>query len=440
MKKLLIVLLSGLLIAGCKGEPGSVGNPDVLTPTRTVGTGSGDLAVDGQALGIQPGDVVAIAPGSYKSLAFSNLTGTPEKRVTLVANGLVEVVGGGLSLTDVSYLTVTGGATAKNLLLRDNAYRGITISGRIPHALTLQGFRLRNIADYAVHYDNTATYDGTDATTLTDFKLLNSEFDNAGTVQISGNLDNSSGLVNTGFCKNPEVANCSFRDNPTVGTCLFFGNMEGGNIHHNVVDKVNTKNDNHNGVFFLNGNGSVHHNKCTNHQGNFVRFWIFSQGNTPKDVMMYDNIVWNSRKYSALEVQSFARFITPGVATYGNVRVINNTVGRLNTTLPTEFVGLVVDVYNLFGGDLQIVNNLSFNQVRTAANDGIWSQQSTTTPSLTANNRYFTTASAAGLVDLVAFRLRPNSPAKRAGAHQPDLAYDYYGVKRTNPPSVGAVE
>lgn len=441
MKKFLIVWLSGLLIAGCHGEPGT--DPDLdlsaLTPTRTVGSGSGDLAVDGQAMGIQPGEVVAIAPGSYKSLTFSNLNGTSGQRIALVAKGLVEVAGGAFTLNNVTYLTVTGGSVAKNLLLRDVAYRGILIAGTIPDGLTLQGFRLRNVADYALYYNNKATYDGTDATTLNDFKLLNAEFDNCGTVMLEGKLDKTP-VVNTGFCRNPEVAYCSFTNSPTAGTHLSIGNTEGCNIHHNVVDNVNANNDNHNGIFLLQGNGSVHHNKCTNHQGNFVRFWLFSQGNDPKEVMLYDNIVWNSRKYSALEVQSFADCIIPGVTTYANAKIFNNTAGKLNTTLPTVFVGVVVDVYNLYGGDLQLVNNLSFDQVKTQNGDGIWSQQSVTTPSVNTNNRYFSTAQAAGLTDQTAFRLQASSPAKGTGVYKPYLTDDFYGAKRTNPPSVGAVE
>lgn len=442
MKKVLIVLLHSLLLTGCSGQsPSMVTQPQpTLTPTRTVGTGTGALMVDGNALGLSPGEVIAIAPGVYESLAFSNLTGTAEQRITVVANDRVEVVGGGLSLNDVTYLTVTGGATAKNLYLHDLKYRGIVITGRIPTALTLNGIQLRNVTDYALFYSNKATYDGTEATTLTDFKLLNCDFDNAGTVMIEGELDNSSGLVNTGFCLRPEIANCSFRNSATWGAHLYIGNMEAGNIHHNVVDNVNTRNDNHNGIFFLKGNGAVHHNKCTNHQGNFVRFWPHTQGDTPKDVLMYDNIIWNSRKYSALELQSFQSSLIPGVSTYCNARVYNNTAGKLNTTRPTVFVGVVLDVYNLMGGELQFVNNLSVEQVPTPGNDDIWSQQSETQPSLNSNNRSFATASAAGLTDVNEFRLRSDSPAKGAGLYRGYLDTDFYGIKRANPPSIGAVE
>ncbi len=440
MKKIAFILLISIVLTGCKGQPPSVADEPVLVPTRTVGTGSGNLVVDGQALGIRPGEVVAITPGRYESLTFSGFTGTSGQRITLVANDRVEVIGGGLTLTNVSYLTVTGGVTTKNLQIHDVAYRGIMITGTIPHALTIEGIQLRNVADYAVHYNNTAPFDGTDATTMADFKLLHCDFDNAGTVLIDGVLDNSAGLVNTGFSLHPEVAYCSFKNNATAGTYLYFGNTEACDIHHNVVDNVNTRNDNHNGIFFVKGNGAVHHNKCTNHQGNFVRFWPFAQGTAPKQVLLHDNIVWNSRKYSALELQCFESSLIPGVSTYCNARVFNNTVGKLNTGLPTIFVGVVVDVYDLMGGELHLINNLSFDLVKTPGDDGVWSQQNQTVPTLNSNNRYFDTASAAGLIDVDDFRLKGSSPAKGAGLYESYLDSDFYGIKRANPPSIGAVE
>lgn len=446
LKRILIISLSGLLFAGCTDKPTFVspngGRLGALTDGlvgRRVGTGTGDLRVDGNALGIKPGDVVTIAPGTYSSLTFSNFNGQPLLPIRVVADGVVEVVGDGVYLHNVSYLTVDGG-TARNLFLHDISFRGISLSGSVPHGLTLQGIRARNISDYAIFYGNKTAYNNLDATAFTDFKLLHSDFENTGTVQFDGELSRSSGARNIGFVKNAEVAFCTFRNSATAGSLLYFGNVEASNIHHNLVDNVNADNNNHNGVFFLRGNGAVHDNKCTNHQGNFVRFWPFSQGPTPKDALFYNNIVCNSRKYSALEVQSFTENIIPGVSTYCNVKVYNNTVGRMNTTQPTEFVGVVVDVYNLFGGDLQIFNNLSFEQVETDSNDGIWSQQSITRPSLYSNNRYFSTAAAAGLVDQNFFRLESTSPAKDAGLYRVYLLDDFYGTLRGVVPSVGAVE
>ncbi|WP_428661640.1 hypothetical protein [Runella sp.] len=441
----LILLFFLVLFGGCKGGATPIDSQpqeedQLLTPTRTVGTGSGNLSVDGGSLGIRPGEIIAITPGTYTDLSFSNLTGTPSQPITLVANGSVEISGGGLSLENVSNLVITGYKKSKNIFFHDVNYRAITLSGSIPHGLTLEGIRLKNVNDYAISYNNPTPYDGTDATAFTDFKLLNCEFENTGPIHIDGGLNKLSGAINNGFCKNPEIAYCTFKNCPTSETLLYMGNVEGCDIHHNTLDEINANTEKHNGIFLLLGNGSVHHNKCTNHQGNFVRFWPFSQGTKPKEVLLYNNIVWNSRKYSALEVQSFENNIIPGISTYCNVKVFNNTVGKMNTTKPTVFVGVVVDVYNLQGGDIQIFNNLSFNQVETSSKDNVWSQQSSTTPSLNTNNRYFATSSMAGLTDEVSFKLLSASPAKKAGLYQSFINDDFYSTKRANPPSIGAVE
>lgn len=448
LKNLFIVLLTGLFLASCAVEPTSItpdgsrqGAASTLIPTRTVGTGHGDLTIDGKALGILPGEVVAIQPGTYQSLTVSNLNGIAFRPIRLVANDLVEVVGDGVSLQNVSYLTIDGGPLTKNFSLHDISYRGITISGTTPHALTLQGIRVKNIGDYTIYYNNATPYNGTDNTAFTDFKLLYCDFENIGTIEMRGDLYKSGGLINYGLLKNPEIAFNLFRNSPTAGSLLYMGNAENVNIHHNWINNINTQNNNHNGVFFIKGNGSVHHNKCTNHQGNFVRFWPFSQGGVPKEVLIHDNIVWNSRKYSGFELQSFAENMIGGVSTYCNAKVYNNTVGRMNTTRPTVFVGVVVDVYNLYGGDLQIFNNLSFEQVKTSATDnGIWSQQNVTKPSYYSNNRNFTTSEDAGLADRNYFRLLPGSPAKGTGIYRVYETDDFYGAQRTTTPSVGAVE
>ena len=446
--RLLLLAVSVFILTSCAEqqtlEPVTTRNARESAPslpvTRTVGTGRGSLLIDGKTLNIKPGEVVAITPGTYSGMTFTNLIGRPGFPIKIVANALVEIAGGGegLLLRNIAYLSIDGGARTKNLLIRDNWYRAITISGSLPHALTLQGIRFRNIADYSIVCDNKTRYDRTDATAFTDFKLLDCDFDNAGSVQFGGDLSKAPLLVNNGFMQSPEVGYCTFKNNSDVGTVLFIGNAENMNIHHNVIDNVNAANNNHNGIFLLKGNGSVHHNKCTNHQGNMVRFWPFSQGTTPKEVLLYDNIVWNSRKYSALELQSFAANIIPGVSTYCNAKVFNNTAGHLNTS--RDYVGVVLDLYNLYGGTVQLFNNLSFDQTNTQNNDGIYSQQSETRPSLYANNRYFSTASAAGVVDMVTFRLADNAPVKGIGMMHAYLTSDFYDARRGTPPSLGAVE
>src|SRR5690606_33274857 len=102
-----------------------------------------------------------------------------------------------------------------------------------------------------------------------------------------------------GLIRNFEIAYLNFRNAPDVGSVVWMGNVEDYNIHHNHIDNINTKNNNHNGIFLMTGNGKFHNNIVRNHQGNAIRAFGHSIGDTPKEILIYNNIVYNSRKYSA---------------------------------------------------------------------------------------------------------------------------------------------
>ncbi len=119
-------------------------------------------------------------------------------------------------------------------------------------------------------------------------------------------------------------------------------------------------------------------------------------GNTPKQVLIYNNTVVNSRKYSAFETQSFQTEIISGVTTYANCKVYNNICGDLD--LSKDWVGVVVDVYALFGGTCDVYNNTGFNFPSPNANSNIVNQQSTTIPTV-SNNTYYQTAAGAGIAN-----------------------------------------
>lgn len=48
-------------------------------------------------------------------------------------------------------------------------------------------------------------------------------------------------------------------------------------------------------MFFLVGNGKFYNNRINNHQGNALRDWVVSVGDTPKSVEIFNNIVVESR-------------------------------------------------------------------------------------------------------------------------------------------------
>lgn len=174
--------------------------------------------------------------------------------------------------------------------------------------------------------------------------------------------------------KNFKFLNNTIKNSQEIGSIVYSGAMDNYEIAGNKIDNINhyfpanAPNGIHNGIFMIIGNGSFHDNQITNHQGNAIRAWGLSYGQEVKSIRIYNNVVWNSWKYSAFELQ-----VTPDMAAYlkkypsrvtnTNAMVYNNTAGQLNTSKDWE--GQMVDVYETGGGTLQYYNNLGFDMVRT---------------------------------------------------------------------------
>src|SRR5690606_5153265 len=137
-------------------------------------------------------------------------------------------------------------------------------------------------------------------------------------------------------------------------------------ISNNLVNNVNKSdsyphgNNNHNGIFHVNGNGKLFNNKITNHQGNAVRSWLYSIIKPNATVEIFNNTVYNSTRYSAFELQVIPTVgILPSFKP-ANAKVYNNTVGKMNTGKPKFYEGRIVDIYNT-KGLVEVFNNLYFN-------------------------------------------------------------------------------
>jgi hypothetical protein len=411
----LLSLAFMLFIVSCKkSELISVTDKDAATPADTVvtvtptptpavttgrvlkvGTGSGELVVDGTTLGIKCDDVIKIQAGTYSHITIKNIN--VGCNVTVQNDGLVEVSGSNdhFLLSNVSNLTITGNGTSgitKGFVSRDNAaHRSFIIDGTA-HDLTIQYFSFKNIADYVIYMNNSSkVYTGAAGTYSDNIKFLNIDCNNTGSfLQLDGGID-ASGI--TGLVKNLEIAYLNFT-NSNSGYVAFIGNADDYNIHHNTINNVNTTNNNHNGLFTVKGSGSFHHNLVRDHQGNAIRAWARSLGSTPKNVLIYNNTVVNSRKYSAFEVQSFQDEIVAGKSTYVNIKVYGNICGELNKS--KDWVGVILDIYSLFGGKIEVYNNTGFNFPAPSPTSNIINIQSIT-PTTQTNNIYYQTAAAAGI-------------------------------------------
>lgn len=418
-------------------DPDPTPNTPTYAQTYEIGTGSGDLSINGSAYSFNGNTLFKIKGGKYKSIKIANIDGGINL-VTIQNDGLVEMVNAEMRLENLNNVTITGNGTAgieKGFIFSDNNYRSIQVDGSLDN-FTLQYFSFKNIRDYVFTYKYQKLYDGTEKSYSKNLKFLNIDCDNTGTL-IAGDGSISSGKP-LGLLKNVEVAFVNFKNSPSVGTIVYFGNVENYDIHDNVVNNINTNNDNHNGIFMIKGNGKFHNNYISNHQGNAIRAWCFTLGSTPKNVLIYNNIVLNSRKYSPFEVQSFDDYLFSGISTFVNAKVFNNTCGNIN--LSKSWQGNVVDVYSLKGGTCDVYNNLAYNLNNESTDKAyIAGQQSGLTP-VESNNLYYKTSREAGIIDEASSKISGSSPAKNKGKYDSFLITDYYGSTRSSTPSIGAVE
>ncbi|NCD70215.1 hypothetical protein [Mucilaginibacter agri] len=370
--------------------------------TLPVGKGSGSLLIDGNTMGLKCNDLISVKSGTYNSIDVQNINaGCP---IYIKNSGLVQMAGNWdhMHITNVSNLTIAGNGTAgidDGFVSRDNpSYHSITLIGTTRN-LTIQNFSFNNIGNIAIYNSGTIKYTGLAGSYTDGLKLLSLDCTNSQMfMQFGGDAVNG---VITGLIKNLEIADVNFSKSD-CGVVFFAANVDGYDIHNNTITDVNPTNNNHNGIFMIKGSGSFHHNLIKNHQGNAIRAWIRSFGTTPKDVLIYNNVVVNSRKYSAFEVQSFASEIMPGITTYANAQIYDNTCGNLN--LSKDWYGVVVDVYDLFGGKCDVYDNVGFNFPAPNPNSYIVNQQATTVPTV-SNNIYFTTSDAAGIPDVNALKV-----------------------------------
>ena len=325
----------------------------------TVGSSDGrTLTIDGKKLRIGAGTVINIKAGTYQTIIIKDITGVKDNPAIIRNSGVVTITER-MTTDNIRHVTISGDGepTAEyGFRFRDIAYRALVMSG-VMDFVTLKQLDFKNVVDYCIssnNSNNSLKYTGTSDSRTTGFKILNCRFDNTGSVVFGGNLNKSE---DSGLFKDVEIAH-NLLQNSNAGSLFQFSNVEDFDVHHNIVNNVNTKNNNHNGIFHMQGNGNFHHNKLTNYQGNAIRLWPYSRGNTPKTVEIHHNICYNTRKYGAFEIQAFERNMVQGKTTFVNAKVYHNTVGKMNTS--KDWDGQVLDLYNMQGGSLEYYNNLGF--------------------------------------------------------------------------------
>lgn len=336
-------------------------NPISVVPSYEVGTGSGNLTIDGNSLDLKTIKLIKVKAGNYKSIYIKNITASSASPVSIKNVGQVSI-SDGIEISNINYVTIAGDGESGityGFSFENIAFRAIKFDGKM-NGVTIKSISFKNVRDYCIAGEksngNGLAYDGTANTRTEGFKILNCLFDNTGAIVFGGSLSKDSG-EDSGLFKDVEIAYNTFI-NSESGTVSSFSNVQDYNVHHNVVNNLNKSNNDHNGIFFMQGNGKFHDNKLTNYQGNSIRMWAYSRGSTPATVEIYNNICFNTRKYGAFEIQGFDRNIVSGKSTYVNAKVYNNTVGQMNTN--KDWQGQILDLYN-YGGTLEFYNNLGFD-------------------------------------------------------------------------------
>jgi len=423
-------------------------DPDITPPQGDfviVGNGSGSLVIDGKDGRYSCSTTIKIKSGNYASIAIRNLSGEQGCPFVIVNEGSVELSGSGrtMSLENLSYVKVLGNADPSvtyGFLFQNMNNEAIKISGKINH-FTLSNARFNRVETYSViSYKPSLVYSGSDDSFLKDLRFLHLKSESSGTLirfEASEGNQNIIGLV-----RGIEIADIHYSNSPMVGSVITLEKAEDVDIHNNIIEDINSANSNHNGVFYIRGNGKFYNNIVRNHQGNAIRAWIFSIGSTPKEMLIYNNIVVNSREYGAFELQAFDRDMVPGISTFANAKVFNNTCGELKPKDGT-FPAQIVDLYDLHGGACEIFNNVGYSFYRVGQNNTnyFWNQLGNTTPTKHSNNLYFDNYQEAGItINDTKLLLKSGSPLKQAAEPFHLLTEDVYGNKRGNKPSIGAIE
>lgn len=265
--------------------------------------------------------------------------------------------------------------------------RAIQFNGAPPSGVKLNGLSFKDINDYCVDFWAHGSNPSSNPTK--GFEFTNMKAENCGTIfHIDGDLEK-------GLIEDLIIQNLTFINSKQPRSVVYVGNGKNYSVSNCLVDNVNYErnfyehdqlvpNGTHNGVFQMGGWGKFFKNKITNYQGNALRSWLFSHS---KDfvgtVEAFDNIFWNTIKYSGIEIQN--RLGSPLPC---NAKIYNNTVGKMNTS--GDWEGQILDLYN-FNGRLDFYNNLGFelNRVGKPTTDMINANGESSLVGNMSGNKYF---------------------------------------------------
>ncbi|MEI6086731.1 MAG: T9SS type A sorting domain-containing protein [Bacteroidota bacterium] len=400
--------------------------------------------------GLNAGDTIAIKPGTYAGGGqFSNL-----RDLTIINNGGIVTFTG---------TVIWGGNTMHNMKWTGVGYTGAfygfvfntsrAIYGQASHTDSTRfdhlDFENASIAAFDFGDSNYGvTYNGNSATfkmhcmTFSDIKVFNSSF-----FLITGY--NNPADANNNICDSVDMHNIIIKDLQGPGQ-----QVRGSITHFNVYNWNITYSGTNNqtgdqGILYLSGNGSIHHNYMHGGRGYLARIVGFSIKPLQDSVLFYNNIILSTTQYGGFDIRCDNSDVPWKTSKYfnpiKNVYAVNNTVGN---KWNQGFVVPVVVQYQMQNNNiLYCKNNLSFAadpNISNLPDEGILVDYNMETGNIvdTSNNRYF---SAVDILNYLQDTLATSRPKATSSLNGGGLSFnflltDFYNKIRPASPSIGAVE
>jgi len=420
----------------------------VSQPTsHYMGTGSGSFNLTSMA-GINPGDTVFIAAGTYTGGSFGNI-----HDITIMNYGGVVTFTGQLQWGNNSqYLynvTLSGSGSpfykygfrfqgintyAFNFGLSSSAATGFY--GNRFYYLDFENVsgEAFKIGYYRPVYNGTwqklALYKSSFAYLKLNktYALIDMPSHMSGDLWICDSVDIHDNIINQSTTNGYQINGSCMRFNIYNNICTYSGyNSQTGDVGFAVVQ----------------GNGQFHNNKIYGGRGYFMRLiaMSFASDSVISDSYIYSNIKLGTSCYGGVDVRgSLADFGSSNTKlTYGNTHIMNNTIGNL-TADDNYSTDIAICYPNL--GKVYVYNNLAFNTYAAGNDDHTIDDFSSgnggTAPIRGANVYYPANIILNHLVDTIICMPKKGDTLLNSGIPNVGAATDFYGHNITTN-LVGAV-
>ncbi len=388
--------------------------------TLVIGSGSGYISVPDMT-GLNPGDTLAITSGQYSGAAFNLLTG-----ITITNNGGAVMFNGQVTLNTLAECVFSGFqfSNIPGIAIRWDGNSRRCIEKNISF-MDCAG-NTNDASDHNVYNGDTSS-----------LKLYMCSFDSLTLFR--------SGMLLMGGWGEAKDLEC-YMDSIVLSRIKIDSTLTNGNEVRGIIFRI----DAHDwkvtykgtntlsgdiGIFFMNGNGSIHNIYRFGGRGYIIRIWNVGL-KQPGNTYYYNNIDLNSTQYGSLDTRvdpvEFTQYTTGG-----NCYIFNNTSGNKEDHIGYWSSLAVVGMFSP-PWICQTRNNLGFNLTTNGKPPITMNQSSNTWISDSSNNMYFDKPD--GIVDPVTCVPADSSPVIGKGLTLALVQDDYYHNPRIGAYDIGAVQ